>query len=228
VDDAFGEKVRGVDSTGRALAFRGVHELAARLDDDSELTLGMAAVADFPPEFRQFEIGGVLSPQLLAGQGQAAALDLRVPELRIEPFQQSVRRLGARVLPRDRVQVCGSTKDPVPNLVFAIGVSVGGRKGSMALDSGAGVTKVVAQSALLRGVPLAVGGQTTGLAGKPQPYRLVDNLRITFGGYHAAVDARVVEETRGRCGADGLLGLDVIGRCAVVLSERDLGITCGR
>jgi Aspartyl protease len=226
-DEAFGEEVQGIDSTGRAVAFRGLRDLVARVDDGNQLTLAVAAVADFPPEFRQFRIGGALSPQLLADPGQAAALDMRVPELRIEAFEQSVRRLGARRLPRDQVQVCGSTKDPVPNLVFAIGVSAGGRKGTMALDTGAGVTKLVAQSALLRGVRLASGGETTGLAGKPQPYRLARGLRITFGDYHATVDARVVNESRRRCGADGLLGLDAIGRCAIVLSEKDLAIACG-
>ena len=226
-DEAFGEEAQGIDSTGRTVAFRGLRELATRLDDGNPLTLALAAVADFPPEFRQFRIGGALSPQLLADQGQAAALDLRVPELRIEAFEQSVRRLGARRLPRDQVQVCGSTKDPVPNLVFAIGVSAGGRKGTMALDTGAGVTKLVAQSVLLRGVKLASGGQTTGVAGKPQPYRLARGLRMTFGDYHATVDARVVNETRGRCGADGLLGLDAMGRCAIVLSEKELAVACG-
>ena len=158
-DEAFGEQVQGIDSTGRAVAFRGVRDLAARLDDGNQLTLALAAVADFPPEFRQFRIGGALSPQLLADQGKAAALDLRVPELRIEAFEQSVRRLGARMVPRDQVQVCGSRKDTVPNLVFAIGVGAGGRKGTMAFDTGAGVTKLAAQSALLRGVGWRPGGR---------------------------------------------------------------------
>lgn len=227
VDDAFAQKATGVDSTGSPLALRGLHELSARLDDGSDLTLPMATVVAFPPEFRQFEIGGALSPQLLAGHGHAAALDLRVPELRIESFDESVRRLGARILPRDQVHVCGSPKDPVPNLAFAIGVRAAGGEGMMLLDTGAGVTKVVAESALLRGVPLAPGGRTTGLAGKQQPYRLAHSLAITFDGYHARVDARVVEETREQCGPDGLLGLDVVGQCAVVLSEKDLAVTCG-
>jgi hypothetical protein len=226
-DEAFGKVVHGIDSTGRAVAFRGLRNLAARLADGNQLTLALAAVADFPPEFRQFRIGGLLSPQLLADEGQAAALDLRVPDLRIEAFEQSVRRLGARRLPRNQLQVCGSTKDPVPNLLFAIGVSAGGRKGTMALDTGAAVTKLVAQSALLRGVRLASGGQTTGVAGKPQPYQLARGIRMTFGDYQATIDARVVNETRGRCGADGLLGLDAMGRCAIVLSEKELAIACG-
>jgi Aspartyl protease len=227
VDPAYGEKASGVDSTGRAISLRGLSDLSARLDDGSELTLATAAVADFPPEFRQFEIGGALSPQLLAGDGEAAALDLRVPELRIEPFGQSVRRLGARVLPRDSVQVCGSTKDTVPNLAFAVAVSAARGQGMMLLDTGAGVTKVVAQSALLRDVSLAPGGRTTGLAGKHQAYRLADKLGLTFGGYHTRVDARVVEKTREACGTDGLVGLDALGQCAVVLGDRDLALACG-
>jgi hypothetical protein len=226
VDDALDEKVSGVDSTGRAMRFRGLRDLPARLDDGSDLPLGIAAVAAFPPEFQQFDVGGVVSPQLLAGHAEAAALDLRVPELRIEPFQEAVSRLGARLWSQDRVRLCGSTKDPVPNLVFAIGVSAGGREGMMLLDSGAGVTKVAAQSALLRGARLTAGGQTTGLAGEPQSYRLARGLGITLDGYHATVDARVVEQTRAHCGEDGLLGLDALGRCALVLSGTAVGLAC--
>lgn len=185
-------------------------------------------MADLPSEFRQFEIGGLPNPQLLVGEGRAAALDLRVPELRIESFDQAVQRLGARALPRNQVQVCGSTKDPVPNLLFAITVSAGGRKGMLLVGSGACVTKLVKNSALLRGVRLAPGGQTTGLAGKPQPFRLARGLEMEFGDYRARVDARVVDKPHGRCGADGILGLDALAGCAVVFSDRDLAITCGR
>jgi hypothetical protein len=225
-DEAFGKEAHGIDSTGRAVAFRGLRDLTARLDDGSELAVALAAVADFPPEFQQVRIGGLLSPQLLADEGEAAVLDLRVPEFRIEAFAQSVRRLEARRLPRDQVRVCGSTKDAVPNLLFAIAVKAAGGQGTLMLDTGAAVTKLVAQSALLRGLRLASGGQTNGVTGKPQPYQVARGVRMTFGGHQATIDARVVDETSGPCGPDGLIGLDALGPCALVLSEKEFAIAC--
>ena len=229
VDDRFGEEVRGVDATGQPYAFRGLRNLAAQLDDGSALTVAVTAVADFPAEFQQFEIGGILNPQLLAGSGRAAALDLRVPELRLEPFEQAVQRLRARVLPRDQVQVCTSPEAAVPNLLVAVAVSAGGRKGMLTVDSGAGVTKIVAGSGLVRGVRLAPGGQTTGLAGKPQPFGVARGMKMKFGESRATLDVRVVEEAAPvGCGPDGFLGLDALRACAVVLSASDLAITCRR
>jgi hypothetical protein len=228
VDHSFGEKVGGVDATGRPYAMGGVYNSAGRLDDGSDLTLEVAAVAEFPSDFEQFEIGGVVNPQLLAAEGQAAVLDLRVPELRLEPFDQAVERTGARAVPRDQLQVCGSPKDAIPNLLFALDVSAGGRTGRLLVDSGAGITKLVRDSALVGDVPLAPGGHASGLAGKPQPFRLARGLEMRFGDFRVTVDARVVDEGHGQCGPDGILGLDALRQCVMVFSDKDLAIACGR
>ncbi len=228
VDESVADVVRGVDSTGRAMPFRAVRGQIGRLEDGGLVALELAAVTEFAPEFEQFEIGGVISPQLLAGPGQAAALDLRVPELWLEPFEDAVRRLGAVMLPRQRVRRCGSLDGPVPNLVFAIPVTVGRRQGVLLLDSGAKATKLAAKSGLIRGVRLERGGETTGISGTPQTYSVARSLGIAFAGYTVTVDSRVADTSNRPCGRDGLLGLDAIGRCALVLGQKDLAIRCAR
>ena len=110
----------------------------------------------------------------------------------------------------------------------SLDVSAGGRTGRLLLDSGAGITKLVSDSALVRDVPLAPGGHASGLAGEPQPFRLARGLEIGFGDFRVAVDARVVDEGHGQCGPDGILGLDALRQCVMVLSGDDLAIACGR
>lgn len=221
-------KVHGIDATGRALALRGIRDLRATLDDAGVLTLGLATVSDFPAEFEHSNIGGALSPQLLAESGKSAAFDLRVPELRFEPFRDAVRRLGARVVPRDRVQFCGAIDGPMPNLVFAIQVEARRRVGILLLDSGATATKVLAQSALVRDLRLARGGTTLGIGGEGQTFSVARRLRIEFAGHRATVDARVVELPGRPCNSDGLLGLDALRRCALVVGRQELAIRCGK
>jgi aspartyl protease len=97
--------VRALDSTGQAVAVRGVREQAGRLGDQ-QVPIKIAIVAPFPPEFQASGIAGLVNPQLLAGEGEAAALDLRVPELRFESFDRARRRLGARIVPDDQVRIC--------------------------------------------------------------------------------------------------------------------------
>lgn len=226
--DVFTDGVHGIDSTGKTLPLRGLRDLSATRDDGGAMALGQVAITDFPPEFERSGVGGALSPQLLAGPGQATALDLRVPELRFEPFRDAVHRLGARVVPRERAQFCGSRDDPVPNFVFAIQVKARRREGVLLLDSGATATKVLAQSAMVHDLRLESGGETLGIAGQGQAFSVARRLRIQFAGYRATVDARVVDLPARPCNSDGLLGLDALRRCALVVGQQELAIRCGR
>ena len=226
-DPSLTDAISGVDSTGQRVRFRGLRSQAGRLEDGRRLTLDLATVSDFPPEFEQLDIGGVLSPQLLADGDEAAVLDLRVPELTFEPFPRARRRLGAREVPR--VRFCGSIDDgPVANRVFAIPVTIRQHEGTLILDTGAKATKIVSSSRLVRGVALeGEGSRTTGISGTAQSYSLARRLDIKFAGYTATLAPRVAEATAGACGSEGLLGLDALGRCALVLGRKDVAIKCG-
>jgi hypothetical protein len=226
-DSSLDETVRGADSTGRMVPFRGIRSVTGLLETSAELRLPFVAIADFPGDFERSEVGGILSPQLLAASGLSAALDLRVPELRFEPFDDAVDRLAAARIPRSRVQICGSLRDSVPNLVFAVPVSSANGDGTLLLDSGATSTKLVARSPLIAGMRLEAGGKTTGLAGERQEFSIARGLRLGFAGYEATVDSQVAGMGDASCGADGLLGLDALRECAIVLGSRDVALACG-
>lgn len=226
VDDSLVAGVRARDATGAPVELRAVHGEMGRLPDGSSLFLESAIVADFPPEFEQAEVGGLLNPQLLVGDGQAVVLDLRVPELRIEPFNDAVLRVGARPVPGDQVQVCSETDAPIRNQVYAVMVGAREEKAWLGLDTGAGRTSIVAGSPLIRGLQLEVGGETMGVAGRPQAYSVARNLPMSFAGSRATVDAQVVETTSGGCGSDGNLGRDALARCALVFGRESLAIIC--
>jgi hypothetical protein len=228
VDQEVGPVVRGSDSTGRALKFRHVRNATARLDDGSLVILRQTAVSDFPPDFERSKIGGVISPQLLAGRGEAAALDLRIPELRIERFDDALRRLGARRLLRDQVRFCGSADAEIANLLYAVRVAVGQREGTLVLDTGAKVTAVRAKSGLARGLRRAPGGTTTGISGRPHAYSVARRSTVAFAGYRRTLDVRLTDAKAAACGSDGLLGVDAVGGCALVLGREDAAITCGQ
>lgn len=171
-------------------------------------------------------MGGLLNPQLLAGEGQAAVLDLRVPELRIERFDAALRRVGARTVADDQIQICTEADAPVPNLVYAVRVTARDEEAWLGLDTGAGETTIIAGSPLVRGLPLEPGGEAMGVAGQPRSYSVARNLVLSFADSRATVDAQVVETTHGGCGPDGLLGRDALRRCVLVLNRESLAIAC--
>jgi hypothetical protein len=214
------------DATGNPVALTVVQDLVAELGNDRKLSVGTAVVANFPPMFQAAQIGGLLNPQLLARDGEAVVLDMRVPELRIESFDQAVHRLGAKILAREELDICISAAAAIPNLVFAVAVGVGDREGRLQLDTGADVTTINRGSQLIRDVALEPGGQTMGIAGQAGAYELARNLVLTFAGHSVTTDAQVVESTGRGCGQDGLLGLDAIGRCALVLGPDAMAFAC--
>ena len=226
IDETLASQATAVDSTGRRLGVRGVRDVEGVLDDGGPLRLPLAMFTDFPKEFEEAGVGGALSPQLLATAGEAATLDLRVPDLRLEPFSNAIQRLAARAVQGTGATVCGSVSGTVPNLLFSVPVTVRGRKGSALIDTGARVTKIAPASPLLTGVRFAPGGQTTGVAGVGQAFSVARGLPIEFAGHAVTVDARVGERGREACGPDGLLGLDALRACAVVMGSDRLAVSC--
>jgi hypothetical protein len=222
------EGMSGRDSTGRDLPFRAVRDVPLRFIDGSELALPEAAVTEFPLFFKEHEVAGVLSPQLLSPAGSAAVLDLRVPELRIEEFEGAVRRLYAVELQRSPAAKVCSEVAPLRNRLFAVPVSVGGERASLALDSGAAHSKLSPTSPAARGLEgsLEDGGTSTGLSGVADAFKIARRVSVQLGKHAATIDLRV-GSNRNTCGPDGILGLDVMSRCAFVLAEQRIAFACG-
>lgn len=227
IDDGASDAIQARDATGEPVEIRVARGLVGRLPDGRALALESAIVADFPPEFQELGVGGLLNPQLLASADRAVVLDLRVPELRFENFEDAVRRLGARILRDDELQACVDADTPIPNLLFAVLVSAGGEETAwLQLDTGAGKTSIVASSRLVDGLELEPGGEMMGIAGRRQAYTVAPDLAIAFGSVRASVDAEVVERTHRGCGPHGLVGRDVLGSCALVLRRESVAISC--
>lgn len=226
IDDSLGEKLQARDSAGEPVALRVVHGEIGRLPNGDSLMLEAAIVADFPPMFQEEKVGGLINPQLLAGENQAVVLDMQVPELRIEDFNDAIRRTGAQPLANDQFQICIETDAPVPNLLYAVQVTAGNGEVWLGLDTGAGETSIAAGNPLVAGLELEAGGETMGVAGSPQSYSIARDLDISFAGSRTTVDAQVVEKTHGGCGLDGLLGRDALNPCALVLAQDALALAC--
>jgi hypothetical protein len=214
------------DATGQAVELQVLRELVGRLPEGQELVLGPGIVTDFPPHFEETNTGGLINPQLLAGDGYAVVLDPHVPELRFESFQDAVDRLGGWVLPEEDVDICVVADAPVPNLLFAVKVRRDGREGWLQLDTGSGTTAVVEGSPLGEELTLEPGGEVMGVGGGTQRYSIAPDQMLRFGEYTRTVDLQVVERGHGGCGPDGLVGRDILGGCALILSENFVGFAC--
>ncbi len=236
------------DSSGREARISQVQNVSAVLEDGGTLRLPRAIVTGFPARFAENRVGGLVSPQLLAAPGEAAVLDLRVPEpeLRFEPFAAAVARLGARRLPPDTVEICRSSGSLLYALRTRIGTgaaspgskletSLGSKleaslgldlEASLGLDTGAAETVLDGRSVVARGLTgLKPSGFSMGVTGVREPRFRSPAVAMDFGAGARSIPVDV-GHAGASCGADGLLGLDAVRGCAFVLSDRSLAIAC--
>ena len=213
------------DASGRAVPFRVVRNVPAALSDGSELKIETAGITDFPALFETNELGGLLSPQLLAPEGLAATLDLRVPELRFEPFEAALARLGAQRL--SEAKVCEVTGADLKNRLYAIPATLAGTSTFLLLDSGATDTEVLRDSSPARALAgkTTEGGRTMGISGSEEKRLRAPGTPVEFAGAHRTLDVSIGAATS-PCAPDGLLGIDALRGCAMVLGAGEVGMVC--
>ena len=226
-DQRASTRLSGRDFVGTSVDLQTLGPVVGQLPSGNTLVIESAIVTDFPPELEEAGLGGLLNPQLLAAKGDAAVLDLRVPELRIERFDTASRRLGAWLVSQTQVRSCSESDAPVANLKYALRAEARGDTGWLTLDTGAETTTLHTNSPLVKAMDLDAGGEVMGVGGVTRSYQIARDLSMSFPGGHVTLDARVVGPVPSQCDSDGVLGRDVLNRCALVFGRESFATICG-
>jgi predicted aspartyl protease len=215
-------------STGVEKSVRMVANEIIQLDGGRDLTLREAIVVEFPPIFAEQRIGGLLSPQLLAPGHAASVLDLRVPTLRFEPFEIAITRLGRhRPLISSSSRVCRNAESPFENRQYAASVTTDGIAGTLLVDTGATSTLAAPGSRIAAALTdrASESGRTRGAGGDAQTTRRAPNVRFERGGTASTI-AVTIGGSAPSCGPDGLIGMDALRQCILVLGESAFAWSC--
>jgi Aspartyl protease len=215
-------------STGAEKSVRIVANEMIQLDGGRYLTLREAIVVEFPPIFAEQRIGGLLSPQLLAPGHAAAVLDLQVPTLRFEPFKMAVTRLGRhRLFVSSSSRVCRNAESPFENRQYAASVTADGIAGTLLVDTGATSTLAAPGSRIAAALTdrASESGRTQGVGGDAQTTRRAPNVRFERGGTASTI-AVTIGGSAPSCGPDGLIGMDALRQCVLVLGESAFAWSC--
>ena len=210
-------------STGAEQRVRSIAPVRGRLDEGATLPMAEGIVVELPPLFQQHEIGGLLSPQLLA-TGDAVVLDLTAPSMTIAPLAVAMARVGGADA---TARVCHNAASPFANRLYAVNVTAAGTPASLLVDSGA--TRTVAADQSLVAAQLAAqavsGPQTQGVGGAVTSSRRVPGVALSFSGATTTLDL-TLGPVGGGCGPDGLLGMDALKHCVLTLGESAFGWSC--
>jgi len=217
-----------VDNAGKTAPERLVHRLQGRWSDDQRFSLNEAIVVAFPPLFKSLHLGGLVSPQLLAPPGMAAVLDLRVPSLRFVPFGRAQADLRRSKVPAqfDLTQSCKNANSNLENRVYVAPATTAGVTDLMLVDTGATGTILSDRSKIVQAIGSGsepgprsegVGGETSG--------RMVRNVQLLRGGRIVTLNPSIREVSE-RCGVRGILGMDALRSCSLILGEKEMAFSC--
>jgi hypothetical protein len=206
---------------------RMAHRVKGRWSDGQRFTLNETMVVAFPPYFESRHIGGLISPQFLTPAGMAAVFDLKAPSLRFEPFARALAGLQAAnpsaVIPPATPACHSEVADPL----YLVPVTVAGVTDLMTIDTGATKTIFSEDSKIVQaiGKTSEPGPRSEGLAGELGGHRMVRDVQLMRGGRTISLNPSIGKPSW-PCDAQGLLGMDALRSCSLVLSNKQVALTC--
>jgi predicted aspartyl protease len=219
--------VRVTGSGGGQVELPIVHDVRLPLSGGQALLLSEAIVANFPPIFEKKGIGGVVSPQLLAPTSSAAVLDLATPRLRFARFAEALVETGARKLGAENVTIHASNAG-LRNRHYIVKTIIAGVPVRLLLDTGASNTTLNERSDAIEALGvLSPGRVNVGIDGRRETEMRSAPRPVDFGVGPIMIRVSVSRNAGGPV-ADGMLGMNALRTCTLILAESALGVACAR
>ena len=204
------------------------------IDDWGAVPDGPMLATEVPPFIEELGIGGFVSPQrLVEGDGGAVVLDFVAGEMRTSRYEGAVHKLGRHgsSLAPNGGRVCEDDASPIQGLAFVIPANVEGRSVDLLVDTGAQRSDLLVSS----GAGKALAPRS--VANKEQLYaasgrmtsRTVKGATISVGGYAVRTDVDLIPGTADPyCPRDGVVSMDVLRACVLVLGKTSMTGRCGK
>jgi len=222
----------GTDHAGRAIATYRVEEPAIVLEGWGSTGAGPALVADVPEMIEKMGIGAFISPQQLPGAGDVLVLDLARSELHEQSLEAAIGEIATRgrALATRGVRPCVDDASAIKGLAYVLPALIEGSSAQLLLDTGAQRTDLLAPSRVGRGlVPRSQANkeQMYAASGKLVT-RTVKNANVRIGEFTTTVDVDIVPGASDAvCPRDGVVSMDVLRHCVLVLGQKDVMGRCG-
>jgi predicted aspartyl protease len=223
----------GSDHAGRTIATFRVDHPQVAIDEWGPIPDGPMLATEVPPLIEELGIGGFISPQrLVEGDGGAVVLDFIGGEMRSPRYDDAIHKLGrtgSSIAPNGG-RVCEDDASPIQGLAFVIPANVEGRAVDLLVDSGA------QRSDLLVSSPAGKALSPKSVPNKEQLYaasgrmtsRTLRGATITVGDFSIRTDLDLIPGTADPyCPRDGVVSMDVLKACILVLGKTSLSGRCG-
>src|SRR5579871_5228979 len=190
-------------------------------------------VTDVPEPIARIGIGAFVSPQWLAGPGEALVLDLPDKEMRTAPWDEAERALaalpGSDIAPHG-ARLCKDDASAIRGLAFVLPASVDGHGVDLLVDTGAHRTDLLTSSRagkLLSGRATPSREQMYAASGLVKT-SLVRAAAVRIGDWSLTTDIDLVPGVADPvCPRDGVVSMDALQGCTLLLGRQGLRGRCG-
>jgi predicted aspartyl protease len=223
----------GSDHTGRAVTAYTVEHPGVAIDGWGPLPDGPMLVTDVPEPIARIGIGAFVSPQWLAAPGEGVVLDLVNREMHTAPWAEAVKALDAMpgmAIAPGGVRLCEDTASSIKGLAFVLPATIDGHGVDLLLDTGAHRTDLLTTSR---------AGRV--LAGRARPSKeqmyaasglvrtsLVRAAAVKVGEWSLTTDIDLIPGVADPiCPRDGVVSMDALSTCTLLLGRKELRGRCG-
>lgn len=223
----------GSDHTGRAVTAYTVDHPALVIDEWGPVADGPMLVTDVPEPIARIGIGGFVSPQWLAAESEGLVLDLPAHEMRSAPWADALAEMQQRKgqdLAPNGPRLCEDTGSAIKGLAFVLPASVDGHGVDLLLDTGAHRTDLLTTSKagrLLAGRARPSKEQMYAASGLVKT-SLVRAAEVKIGQWSITSDIDLVPGVADPvCPRDGVVSMDALESCTLLLGRKTLLGRCG-
>jgi predicted aspartyl protease len=223
----------GSDHTGRAVTAYTVEHPVVSIDEWGALPDGPMLVTDVPEPIARIGIGAFVSPQWLAARGDAVVLDLPSREMRSAPWDDAEKAMDAlpgREIAPNGARLCEDTASAIKGLAFVLPASIDGHGVDLLVDTGAHRTDLLTTSKagkLLAGRARPSKEQMYAASGLVKT-SLVRAAAVRIGEWSMTTDIDLVPGVADPvCPRDGVVSMDALASCTLLLGRRQLRGRCG-
>lgn len=222
----------GADHAGRPVATRIALSPQLALEGIGTVEDGAVLIAEVPELLERLAIGAVVSPQLLAREGEHVELDLDGGALRVrfgpaetEP-RPGFRSLASAIA---RGHTCTARGTTPEGLAFVLDASIEGHRAALLLDTGSARTDLLSRSRAARALSSRTrpsSGARYAASGRVDS-KSVPRAAIVVAGARRVVEIDVVDGEGDRsCPRDGALGMDVLAPCVLRFRGDEASAMC--
>jgi hypothetical protein len=224
----------GTDHVGTAISTYRIDGIEMAIDDWGTLGATTVLATEVSALYERLGIGAFISPQRLDEEGDAVLLDLAKGEIRSAWWDDARRELSAKGTPLVRPEhgrICEEGDGPVKGLAFVIPATIDAQRVELLLDTGAQHSDVFTTSAagseLVRGS--AASREVMYTASGELTARRRAGARIVTGSFEVTADVDLITGAAdGSCPRDGVLAMDVLRSCALLLGRSQMLGRCQR